>query len=425
MQEFCDELNAQIKDLRKEARGVEAKSDELTNEAQSVEWKLEDLTADEDAPMQELQELQELHNELTEQLTYLRAKGLKLESDIDQLTDNGDEHTLAFAAEHDLAVDRGDGFYASVRCSSWFGMDEEGVEIEVTGVNSAQEAAQYYVDTGDYGDYYGDVRVMVYRKEFYIQYAGDDKMEVASDKQDEVWRVASVQKALAAVSGFFAMLVNPKTKELVRAVATGRKVTLLRGEEEVGEGYLDSSQTISLRKEECPRTHTPQGVAKRGMGFGLLVYCALALLAASSLGRSCVGSTLPRSDDANRWWKNAVRRGLAIKCEDRDILPVENVVALGIVVFWDAPGEHDATYNSRRREMRQAFLLSRTVDKSEEEWLRSELAEIGASAENIYLARGAQSAQELRANRARSSSRLQKIEEVAEEQLSWAAEFAV
>lgn len=75
----------------------------------------------------------------------------------------------------------------------------------------------------------------------------------------------------------------------------------------IGIGYLDEDQTVA----NCPRAHTPAGVAIKGQGYGTSLYVGLACLA-EMLGDSCIGSAPesetygPRSDDADEWWFNAV-----------------------------------------------------------------------------------------------------------------------
>jgi len=115
---------------------------------------------------------------------------------------------------------------------------------------------------------------------------------------------------------YLGLLINPKTKDPVHAFYddTARRVKIygwadgdlgLRGE-----GYYDDE------KEGCPRTHTPAGVSPKGMGFGTVLYCAMAMGAMYRMNEdadsACVHSVHgDRSGSADDWWEAAVNMDLA------------------------------------------------------------------------------------------------------------------
>ena len=105
-----------------------------------------------------------------------------------------------------------------------------------------------------------------------------------------------------------------------------------------GQGHLDSGTEDygkSVKPTGCPRSHTPDGVKKHGVGLGLMLYAGLAIAAkwasvvpssfASRAGlprasNGCISSYADgRSYEATKWWESQVERGFA----EEDTIEVE------------------------------------------------------------------------------------------------------
>ena len=122
----------------------------------------------------------------------------------------------------------------------------------------------------------------------------------------------------------FALIVNPKTKELVQATLADRsRVTIYDvNNNEVGNGYWSNARSggdeLAEHVTGYPRVHTPDGVSVSGRGWGTALYTSLCVGAAMHADQvlgarmRTVGAgicSLPgtRSADADRWWANAAQ----------------------------------------------------------------------------------------------------------------------
>lgn len=139
---------------------------------------------------------------------------------------------------------------------------------------------------------------------------------------------------------FLGVAVNPKTWEPVfvwRPRGASRRIQIFHYKHDgiawryarMGAGYLESEsgkQYLSATElTGYPRAHTPNGVRVEGMGYGTCLYTALVMLTAAASendlkiddcagsGRAICSSAGTRSDEADRWWHAALRRGLSTR----------------------------------------------------------------------------------------------------------------
>lgn len=145
---------------------------------------------------------------------------------------------------------------------------------------------------------------------------------------------------------YLATLINPVDHRLYAIIWDAGDEELLvttpsNSRDEIfvwGQGALSDSDDPA-GQTDCPRSHTPSGVAAKGRGLGLMLYSGLALAAAygtlisrakaKELGlprmEPCISSSpSQRSGPATKWWREQVRRGFAEErsvegeCEDRE-----------------------------------------------------------------------------------------------------------
>lgn len=143
--------------------------------------------------------------------------------------------------------------------------------------------------------------------------------------QAEAW-----PRGRQAKYGIVGFVVNPKLAKLALVVWDGDSDIQLRdltSWEELGAGYFghddEASQITGL-----PRSHTPDGVKQKGMGYGTSLYTGLVMAAkAQNDGQLRIStggydgegiSSLEgnRSTEAERWWTGAKSKGLAKLLED-------------------------------------------------------------------------------------------------------------
>jgi hypothetical protein len=130
---------------------------------------------------------------------------------------------------------------------------------------------------------------------------------------------------------FIGSVVNPKTMRpymVFRAQSVSGVITIPTSGDHVvilGHGYLetdrDSDYNAPAEAFDLPRVHTPAGVADKGGGMGTVLYVGMSLLA-TYLHRVASDHSLPvegdgvcsgygASEEAQRWWRNAEKAGLA------------------------------------------------------------------------------------------------------------------
>lgn len=129
---------------------------------------------------------------------------------------------------------------------------------------------------------------------------------------------------------FVGTLVNPKTLRpymVFRAHTVAGVITIPTSGDHVvilGHGYLETEGGDYQAPAEAfglPRVHTPGGVADKGGGMGTVLYVGMALVA-TYLHRVAGDHSLPvegdgvcsgygASTEAQRWWRNAEKAGLA------------------------------------------------------------------------------------------------------------------
>ena len=129
---------------------------------------------------------------------------------------------------------------------------------------------------------------------------------------------------------FIGSVVNPKTMRpymVFRAQSVSGVITIPTSGDHVvilGHGYLETEGGDYNAPAEAfglPRVHTPAGVADKGGGMGTVLYVGMSLLA-TYLHRVASDHSLPvegdgvcsgygASSEAQRWWRNAEKAGLA------------------------------------------------------------------------------------------------------------------
>jgi len=144
--------------------------------------------------------------------------------------------------------------------------------------------------------------------------------------------MASGRKRRVGGSGltFVGTLVNPKTLRpymVFRAHTVAGVIAIPTSGDHVvilGHGYLETEGGDYQAPAEAfglPRVHTPGGVADKGGGMGTVLYVGMALVA-TYLHRVAGDHSLPvegdgvcsgygASTEAQRWWRNAEKAGLA------------------------------------------------------------------------------------------------------------------
>lgn len=162
-------------------------------------------------------------------------------------------------------------------------------------------------------------------------------------------------------------VVNPKSGHLLMAVriASADKsgsddVSVMSVDSrEVGRGFVSSYSDEASDAAGLPRAHVPRGVVETGGGYGTPLYCALALQAhlrfvglderigvdgdgISSYTTDETRTTIERSLDASKWWKNALNyyglssRRVSSDGKIFDSMKYEAAAARGIVALESA-----------------------------------------------------------------------------------------
>lgn len=119
-----------------------------------------------------------------------------------------------------------------------------------------------------------------------------------------------------------AVLVNPKTKELVEVVRAGdRSSVFLRYPgllENIGKAYVDLNETYDIYGDTYVRSHSIGAGVEKGKGFGVVLYSGLCLFAYSDTRNAGIASSdggghshSGRLTDADRFWERCVANGLA------------------------------------------------------------------------------------------------------------------
>ena len=114
---------------------------------------------------------------------------------------------------------------------------------------------------------------------------------------------------------YLATFINPVTRRLFDAVGLGTSIYIICPEStdsgapdaiEMGHANYDRYD----ERDDYVRSHSPGGVVEHGVGYGLLVYSGLAMLAADG-GHEGIFSTSNRSADAEEFWSSQVERDYA------------------------------------------------------------------------------------------------------------------
>lgn len=179
-----------------------------------------------------------------------------------------------------------------------------------------------------------------------IEYGGED-VDVYSSKELAVAR----KNPPSAEAIYIATLLNPVDKKpyAITWNVRAQRVYVVTPKADpgtgdiMGEGYFEDDGH-EAKSTGCPRSNTPGGVKKKGVGLGLMLYSGLALTAAYSYNASeqhrrakglpkTVGTCISSSPDnrsrlATAWWEAQVARGFAEEkeveggdeeeCEDDD-----------------------------------------------------------------------------------------------------------
>lgn len=123
------------------------------------------------------------------------------------------------------------------------------------------------------------------------------------------------------------IVCNPKTHEPALVVTDGEYVSLrsLQARDSLrrlGRGYYEEDRNEPSKITKLPRSHTPDGVVVKRMGWGTALYTALCLgahltdeeiveIKMYQPGPGICSWTNNRSIEADRWWKAAVKLELA------------------------------------------------------------------------------------------------------------------
>lgn len=119
-----------------------------------------------------------------------------------------------------------------------------------------------------------------------------------------------------------AILINPKTKELVCVESYQKRTIRLSypGEAPWGNAYWDEEEEYTIGGDDYVRSHSPSAGVPKGKGFGYMLYSGLSLRAYSEV-QACYGICSPedndgphssaRSDLADEFWRRAVKIGAA------------------------------------------------------------------------------------------------------------------
>lgn len=137
------------------------------------------------------------------------------------------------------------------------------------------------------------------------------------------------------------IVCNPKTHEPALVVTDGEYVSLRSLQagdslRRLGRGYYEESRNEPSELTKLPRSHTPDGVVVKGMGWGTALYTALCLgahltdedLVEISMwkpGDGICSWTDNRSAEADRWWSAALKIGLAEQETEEDTEREEGV----------------------------------------------------------------------------------------------------
>jgi hypothetical protein len=140
------------------------------------------------------------------------------------------------------------------------------------------------------------------------------------------------------------------------------KVHISSDAESLGRGYLDNELVGG-----CARTHTPDGVNRKQEGYGVALYAALSCYAYLGMGRICIASAPAgagfggRSSDGDKWWRSAVKRGLANTtevCQGCVAAYLETFIARGLVLWLKHPGPLREVLAGALDEYLEAFLAA-------------------------------------------------------------------
>ncbi len=129
------------------------------------------------------------------------------------------------------------------------------------------------------------------------------------------------EKYLVDTEKVLAVLINPKTRELieVRRDRTSSVRLANPGEEEPfsGSAYWDAHEEFEFDGDDYIRSHSPNAGVERGKGYGVVLYSGLCLRAFSDTNAMGIASTdgtgrhSSRSSYATVFWERAVENGLA------------------------------------------------------------------------------------------------------------------
>src|SRR3972149_1359631 len=142
------------------------------------------------------------------------------------------------------------------------------------------------------------------------------------------------------------LVVNPKTRQLALAVTDGEYVGIRDLREEnplwsLGRGYYETRSDEDSKHTGLPRSHTPQGVAIKGMGWGTCLYTALCLgayqvekdlvkIQMETTGEGICSQESDRSREADHWWDRAVSLDLAERDETEETEEREENVSISV-----------------------------------------------------------------------------------------------
>lgn len=153
----------------------------------------------------------------------------------------------------------------------------------------------------------------------------------------------SSEKTVAPLAGLtvIGVVCNPRTHEPLLVVTDGTYVSLRSLKQvdlgrRLGRGYYEDRSNNPSNITGLPRSHTPDGVAIKGKGYGTALYSALALGAHLALehwvkidmyeeGDGICSWTDDRSSEADTWWSQAVKKGLAEQKVEEDTEREEGV----------------------------------------------------------------------------------------------------
>lgn len=200
------------------------------------------------------------------------------------------------------------------------------------------------------------------------------------------------QKYLVDETKVVAVLVNPKTRELVEVHRNRSASVRLHypGDKDAfsGTAYWDSDETFDFNGDEYRRSHSPSAGVTQGKGYGVVLYSGLCLRAFSDTHAMGIASSdggsghSTRSSSADAFWSRAVSNDLAQEdytegsetrtyeddgedynyggCErvpDEDCEEVENVHGSIEIEYTAAGGEVEAQYMNAEENLAESGLI--------------------------------------------------------------------